>query len=200
MTASRLRGTTAQPKGAALSVAARRGSDLRVVRIDAVLELTEHSVVTRKSDGRLRSAHAEDIGQLLRLWERVYDGTETTTSATWEGHARGWFARYVEDNAHARFPVIEVEGGLVATAIGTLELGVPNPHCLRGRTTRLMNVVTLPTHRSQGYATMLVLDIIDWARSIDADRIDLSTTPEGRRIYQRIGFTQTAAPRMKLVF
>jgi hypothetical protein len=29
------------------------------------------------------------------------------------------------------------------------------------------------------------------------DRIDLSATPEGQRIYGRLGFTRTSAPRMK---
>jgi hypothetical protein len=38
-----------------------------------------------------------------------------------------------------------------------------------------------------------------WARSINADRVDLSATPEGQRIYLKAGFVLTSAPRMKLV-
>jgi hypothetical protein len=41
--------------------------------------------------------------------------------------------------------------------------------------------------------------VIAWGRSIDADRVDLSATPDGQRIYERAGFTLTRAPRMKLV-
>ena len=107
--------------------------------------------------------------------------------------------RFVEDRATARFPVIEVDGDVVATAIGTLELGVPNPQCRRGRTARLANVITLPEHRGRGYGTLLVRDVIEWARSIDADRVDLSATPDGQRIYEKVGFNLTKAPRMKLV-
>ncbi len=44
-----------------------------------------------------------------------------------------------------------------------------------------------------------VLDVLDWARSIDADRVELSATPQGQRLYQRVGFTTAAAPRMKCV-
>jgi len=40
---------------------------------------------------------------------------------------------------------------------------------------------------------------INWAEVVDADRVDLSATPEGQRIYERVGFTLTSAPRMKLV-
>jgi hypothetical protein len=44
---------------------------------------------------------------------------------------------------------------------------------------------------------MLVLDVAAWARSIAADRVDLSATPPGQRIYEKLGFTLTPAPRMK---
>jgi GNAT superfamily N-acetyltransferase len=95
--------------------------------------------------------------------------------------------------------VIEADGELIATAIGTLEIGVPSPLCVRGRTVRLANVITLPEHRGQGYGTTLVLDVLAWARTIDADRVDLSATPVGQRVYEKLGFTVTSAPRMKFV-
>ena len=151
------------------------------------------------SSGRLRSAKAEDGAQLLRLWALLFDEAGPTSDEPWKGHAREWFARYVDDARNARFPVIDLGGPLVATAIGTLEVGVPNPQCVRGRTVRLANVITLPEHRGQGHGTMLVLDVVAWARSIAADRVDLSATPAGQRIYERLGFTVTSAPRMKLV-
>jgi GNAT superfamily N-acetyltransferase len=90
-------------------------------------------------------------------------------------------------------PAIEADGELVATAIGTLETGVLNPQCARGRTVRLANVIALPGHRGHGHATMLTLDIVAWARSIGADRVDLSATPVGQRIYEKLGFTVTSA-------
>ncbi len=155
--------------------------------------------MTPSSSGRLRSATAEDGTQLLDLWALLFDEDSTTSEDPWKGHARDWFARYVDDARNARFPVIEVDGELVATAIGTLEIGVPNPQCVRGRTVRLANVITRPEHRGQGHGTVLVLDVVAWARSIAADRVDLSATPAGQRIYEKLGFTLTSAPRMKLV-
>lgn len=64
---------------------------------------------------------------------------------------------------------------------------------------RLANVFTLPEYRGRGYGSMLVDDVTAWARSIGADRIDLSATTAGRRIYDRAGFVLTSAPRMKLL-
>lgn len=95
--------------------------------------------------------------------------------------------------------MIEDEGDLVATAIGTLEVGVPHSHCPRGRTVRLANVLTEPEHRGKGCATLLVQDVLAWACSIDADRVDLSATRDGQRLYERAGFTLTRAPRMNLL-
>jgi GNAT superfamily N-acetyltransferase len=158
---------------------------------------------------RIRAATVADASQLLGLWALVFEDEDTAPATTapattalpttWQQHAHDWFTRLVEDRTAATFPVIEVDGGLVATAIGTLELGVPNPHCRRGRVVRLANVVTLPEHRGRGHATLLVRNVIAWARSIEADRVDLSATPDGQRIYEKVGFSPTKAPRMKLV-
>ena len=157
-----------------------------------------HVGVTTPAVSCLRDATTADIGQLLALWARVFD-EEVSAPASWREHAQEWFSHFAEDRAAARFPLIEIGGDVVATAIGTLELGVPNPQCLRGRTVRLANVITVPEHRGKGFGTVLVREVIEWARSIDADRVDLSATPDGQRIYEKAGFTLTRAPRMKLV-
>ncbi len=148
---------------------------------------------------RLRPATVEDGPQLLPLWGSLFDRSDPPRRERWEDFARDWFARVVDDRSVATFPVIEVDHEVVATAIGTLELGVPNPQCPQGRTVRLANVVTLPEHRGNGYATTLVEDVVRWARAVDADRVDLSSTPAGQRIYEKAGFVLTSAPRMKLV-
>ena len=149
--------------------------------------------------GHIRTATSADAEQLLVLWGLVFDDDSDALTTTWRKHAHGWFTRIVGDPTTARFPVVDLEGDVVATAIGTVDLGVPNPQCPRGRTVRLANVVTLPNHRGRGYGTLLVRDVIEWARSIDADRVDLSSSPDGQRIYESVGFTLTKAPRMKLV-
>ena len=148
---------------------------------------------------RLRAATAADGPRLLRLWELLFADDDPSAEGPWGGPALAWFSQYVDDTRNARFPAIEVDGELVATAIGTLEIGVPSPQCARGRTVRLANVITLPEHRGHGHGTALVLDVVAWARSIAADRVDLSATPAGQRVYERLGFTRTSAPRMKLV-
>jgi GNAT superfamily N-acetyltransferase len=150
------------------------------------------------SQGRLRTATPADGPRLLGLWALVFDGEDAVAAMAWQEKAHAWFLRAVEDPSAAHFPVIEVDRVLVGTAIGTLETGVPNPYCPHGRVVRLANVVTVPEHRGQGHATRLVADVVAWARSIDADRVDLSATPDGQRVYEALGFELSRAPRMKL--
>lgn len=159
----------------------------------------ERDVVTEAGAGHVRLANADDSDQLLHLWAQLFDEGGAAPQEKWRNHALEWFSTSVDDAASARFPVIEVEGNLVSTAIGTLERGVPNPQCVKGLTVRLANVITLPEHRGYGYATKVVRDVIDWARRIAADRVDLSATPDGQRLYEELGFVVTSAPRMKLV-
>lgn len=149
--------------------------------------------------GHLRRARPADADQLLSLWDLLFADTDPPTAPVWKEHAHDWFAHHVADSTGTRLPVIDVRGSIVATAIGTVELGVPNPHCPRGRAVRLANVFTVPGHRGRGYATTLIRDVISWAETAGADRVDLSATPDGQRIYEQLGFTRTSAPRMKLV-
>lgn len=135
---------------------------------------------------------------MLGLWDLLFEGDDADADQPWRSYAQAWFERVIGDACAAHFPVVEIGGAVVATAIGTLELGVPNPLCPRGRTVRLANVITLPEHRGNGYASLLVRDVIEWAHAVDADRVDLSATPEGQRIYEAAGFVLTSAPRMKL--
>ncbi|MHA3704183.1 GNAT family N-acetyltransferase [Jatrophihabitans sp. YIM 134969] len=149
--------------------------------------------------GRIRSATAADAPQLLRLWSLLFGEDVAADDATWRPRALEWTEQVVEQPSVAHLPLVDVGGAAVACAVGTLELGVPNPYCPRGRTVRLANLVTVPEQRGLGHGTQLVAEVVQWARSIDADRVDLSATAEGRRIYERAGFVVTSAPRMKLV-
>ena len=156
--------------------------------------------MSQDHSGRLRPARIDDFQRLLPLWELLFDESDSPTETAWKAHAREWFRKNVDDGAHARIPVIDVDGAVVATAVGTVEIGIPNPQCTKGRVVRLANVVVLPAHRGHGYGTELVRDVIAWAETVvGADRVDLSATPDGQRIYEKLGFVLTSAPRMKLV-
>jgi GNAT superfamily N-acetyltransferase len=129
----------------------------------------------------------------------MYEEIDSSNSTPWQKAAGEWLTQVIEDHGKTHLPVIEVSGDIVASAVGLLEIGVPNPHSSTGRGVRLMNVVTLPAHRRNGYAKALINSVIQWGQKLEVDRIDLSATPEGERLYKELGFTVALAPRMKRI-
>lgn len=76
-------------------------------------------------------------------------------------------------------------GGMTATNRDHLRLATPadGPRLLSlwailfdedDTAVRLANVITLPEYRGHGHGTSLVVDVVNWARAIDSDRVDLS--------------------------
>jgi GNAT superfamily N-acetyltransferase len=165
---------------------------------ESVGQHCDHDLMTMPP-GHVRVATSADGPALVSLWARLFDDGELATGSEWREHAHKWLDRLVGETSNARFPLVAVESEVVATALGTLEVGVPSPYCPHGRVVRLANLVTLPDYRGLGYGTALVHDVVAWARLIEADRVDLSATAAGQRIYERAGFAMTSAPRMKLV-
>lgn len=147
----------------------------------------------------LRPAELGDVAILPHLWASVFDlRLDPDDVPRWAVNAGRWLELAVHDPANAHVVVIEASGEVVATGMGTLELGPPNPACPTGRAVRLANVYTAPPWRGRGLGARIVRDVIGWASSIGADRVDLSTTTAGRHLYEQLGFVTTSAPRMKL--
>jgi GNAT superfamily N-acetyltransferase len=154
--------------------------------------------VSEQNSAACRTATLDDVDAIQALWKLLYDEMDAPAS-DWAENSKDWLAAQLGEADGSRIAVIEIDGKIVATAVGTVELGVPNPHSPKGRGVRLANVITLPEFRGRGYGSAVTHDVIDWARSLDADRIDLSATPDGQHIYEQLGFVRTSAPRMKLV-
>ena len=66
-----------------------------------------------------------------------------------------------------------------------------------GRHAIIINVFTEPEWRRHGLATLLLREIIAWARNERLDRLVLHASDEGRSIYERLGFIQTNEMRFK---
>lgn len=84
----------------------------------------------------------------------------------------------------------------VGTAVGCATMcylevlpTIEHPSGLRGH---LMNVYTKPHCRRQGIARKMLEILIDEAREKGVTEISLDTTEEGRPLYRKFGFTQSA--------
>lgn len=70
---------------------------------------------------------------------------------------------------------------------------LPSPDNPSGKCAYLMNMYTRPEFRGQGVAGAVVEWVIDQARKAGAGKIYLETTPAGRGVYERAGFTDLPA-------
>lgn len=67
---------------------------------------------------------------------------------------------------------------------------IPYLENLSGKEGYILNVYTVPTHRKQGMARMLINTIINYAKAHQIQRLWLNSSPQGRNIYENHGFQE----------
>ena len=60
-----------------------------------------------------------------------------------------------------------------------------------GRQAIVVNVYTEPTHRRRGLARLLMDEVIQWARDMRVESLVLHAAPDGRPLYDQLGFQST---------
>lgn len=69
-----------------------------------------------------------------------------------------------------------------------------------GRQAIVVNVYTEPAFRRQGAARRLMETVLEWARSVKLESLVLHAAPDGRPLYQRLGFAPTNEMRYQGTF
>ncbi|MFB7842412.1 GNAT family N-acetyltransferase [Microbacterium sp. NPDC056052] len=116
--------------------------------------------------------------------------------AAWREAARSWFETHLSDRAVGVF-VADVDGVVVACALGVIRAGLPSPAVVDGRDVAVSNVVTRSGWRGRGNGRAVFDAVIAWAREDGVTRAELMATSDGRRIYERAGFAPTEHPAMR---
>ena len=104
---------------------------------------------------------------------------------------RGYFAPRLASGEFVAW-VVEVEGRLVASSALVFFARPPDAGNLSGMDIYVMNRYTLPAWRGRSRATALLTELPHFAQASAAGGVRLRATEEGRPIYQRAGFRQTA--------
>jgi len=60
-----------------------------------------------------------------------------------------------------------------------------------GREGIVLNVYTEPPHRRSGIARRLMHEILAWAKSVELESLVLHAAPDGRPLYEALGFAAT---------
>lgn len=92
----------------------------------------------------------------------------------------------------------EEERRVLAAAFMVFAERPAGPAFPSGKTATLLNVMTYPSCRGRGYATLLVEESIRCAADRGVTAIDLNATPMGETLYRRLGFEPVADTAMRL--
>ncbi|MBE6753942.1 MAG: GNAT family N-acetyltransferase [Ruminococcaceae bacterium] len=90
--------------------------------------------------------------------------------------------------------IAEENDTVVATALLLIIEKPSNPNFISGFVGNVLNVYTLPEYRRQGISTMLMEQLIAFARQRGLDFLELSATDVGYPMYRRIGFVRHESP------
>ena len=148
----------------------------------------------------IRIAGMEDMELLVRLRldyiaeSRVLDETE---KARLSEKLRGYFARQLSCGGFAA--VLALEGD---TALSTAFLSIAERppraaagSCLVGT---VYNVYTYPEYRRKGIATQVMSVLISEARALGVASLDMLASPDGRPLYEKLGFQQSKYTPMRM--
>ncbi len=148
----------------------------------------------------VREATADDAAALVVLRDVMFEvmgvPPERLADDAWRRAAHDWFVGRTGERG-VRVTVAEVDGEVVAAAVGEVTALIPGPGAPNGSVGLVSNVATLPGHRGRGLAAAVTDDLLAWfLESTDVTRIDLFATPGGARIYEPRGFVARSFPAM----
>jgi len=94
--------------------------------------------------------------------------------------------------------IAKVQEKIASAAFLVTQERPANPSFITGITGTLLNVITYPEYRKRGIASQIVQKMINEAEKLGVSSIDLSSTEQGKTLYEKIGFTQPSYTSMRL--
>jgi GNAT superfamily N-acetyltransferase len=147
----------------------------------------------------IREATPADIPEILRQRRAMYEDMDykdaaglsamvsVTTSylakAMAEGSFRSWLA--------------SVETRIVAGGAIIISPWPAHPYDLECRRATILNVYTDRDYRRRGVARRILQTMITWCRHAGFARVDLHASPDGRHLYESLGFEPSNEMRLK---
>ena len=137
----------------------------------------------------VKLAESEDIDKLIQLRLDFSDANNGPHPETYElrkANLKSYFERHLNRDCYAA--IVEQDGKAVSTGILGVYENPPSPSRPNGRFASIISVWTYPEYRRQGYAGLVMEMLKLKARENDAAYIELSATPMGRPLYEKLGF------------
>jgi len=138
----------------------------------------------------IRKATTDDINDLIQLRieyltehfgtldDRQLSQIRLQLDSYFKAHLQRDFIAYIAQDS----------GQSIASAFLVIQERPANPRFLTGQTGLLLNVYTRDKYRRQGIAKQLLIKVIDEARTLSLSYIELTTTEDGKHLYNSLGF------------
>lgn len=148
-----------------------------------------------------RKATSKDIPDLIKFKLLLLDGlNEDKNKDNLEQlkiELESFFKEYIESNKMVSW-LVEYEGDVIATSGLVLWRVPPRYDCLHGRYGYITNMYTIPKARKNGISTKLIKILIEEAKILNIDILNLHATKDGIKMYRRFGFKDPIDPEIEL--
>ena len=150
---------------------------------------------------QIRKATVDDINTLIQLRIDYIWFDWKTLSAEDESAIREQLASYIPRRLNNEFVAIlaEEDDRVVSAAFLAVSEKPANPVFINGKVGTLLNVLTYPEYRRRGYAYQVVSRMIEEAKALGLSMIELSATPDGKPLYEKLGFGLSTSEAMRMV-
>ncbi|NMC28352.1 MAG: GNAT family N-acetyltransferase [Syntrophomonadaceae bacterium] len=147
----------------------------------------------------IRRATLEDMDTLVKLrldFLRHMATLREDDEATLSAQFADYLSRHLNRNALA--VLAETDCQVASIALLTVAEQPAHRYLPSGKSGTLLNVYTYPEYRRRGLSIQVVRRTIEEARNMGVSAIDLLATPEGKPLYEQLGFGDTPLPAMRL--
>lgn len=124
----------------------------------------------------------EDIGGVK---EDERDVIEERLPIYYREHLNKDFHVYIVRNSEAKY---NDNGEIIGCCFLLVTEKPANPDFINGRTGTILNVYVRPEYRRQGLAKEMLRNLIDDAKKMGLDYVELKSTEQGHELYKSLGF------------
>jgi len=152
------------------------------------------------SDYRIRRATIEDAPIIARHRATMFSdmGDVSGDEAARLENASFVYIRQMMAERRYLGWLVERQGEVVAGAGLTISQLLPRPGAIDGGAQALIvNVYCEPEHRRRGLARALMKAMLDWCKRERMAKVVLHASPDGRALYENLGFVQTNEMRWR---
>ena len=165
---------------------------------------TSSETRTRKDQAKgftLRRAGVEDLATLVAHRRAMFHDMGYRDEAALDAMSakfRPWVEARMNAGEYLAW-LVEAPDGTVAAGAGLWLMDWP-PHMIGAGSRRgnILNVFTAEKFRRRGLARRLMEAVLQWCRENSVDTIILHASPDGRRLYESLGFQASNEMRVQM--